>query len=87
MCNGGQWPFTNHTRSRAELHHVQPASVALAWLMARPGITAPLASVTNLVQLEDLLRSVALELDAASFELLNKASDWRESSETGAWEA
>jgi aryl-alcohol dehydrogenase-like predicted oxidoreductase len=55
-------------------HRSTPGKVALAWLMARPGITAPIASATNLDQLRDLVDSVNLELDAASIEALNQAS-------------
>jgi aryl-alcohol dehydrogenase-like predicted oxidoreductase len=51
-----------------------PAQVALAWLIARPGLTAPIASATNLDQLKDLVASVQLELDAAAIEELNTAS-------------
>jgi aryl-alcohol dehydrogenase-like predicted oxidoreductase len=58
----------------AEAHNATPAQVALAWCMARPGITAPIASATNLDQLKDLLQSVNVQLDAASIELLNQAS-------------
>jgi aryl-alcohol dehydrogenase-like predicted oxidoreductase len=52
-----------------------PTRVALAWLMARPSITAPIASATNLDQLKDLLAASELKLDAASIEILNRASD------------
>lgn len=38
----------------ASHHHAKPAQVALAWLMARPGITAPIASATRLDQLNEL---------------------------------
>jgi aryl-alcohol dehydrogenase-like predicted oxidoreductase len=51
-----------------------PARVSLAWLIARPSITAPIASATSLDQLDDLLEATRLELDPASIELLNKAS-------------
>jgi len=51
-----------------------PASVALAWLMARPGITAPIASATTLGQLEDLIAATRLQLDAKAVKLLNEAS-------------
>ena len=40
-----------------------PARVALAWLIARPGITAPIASVSNENQLGDLVEAAALDLD------------------------
>ena len=71
----------------ADQYQVKPASVALAWLISRPAITAPIASVTNLVQLEDMLRAAMLELDAASLELLNRASAWREAAESSDREA
>jgi len=54
--------------------HANPAQVALAWVMARPSITAPIASATNLDQLKDLAASVELRLDPGSIELLNQAS-------------
>jgi aryl-alcohol dehydrogenase-like predicted oxidoreductase len=55
-------------------HHSTPAQVALAWMIARPGITAPIASATTLDQLNDLVASVNLDLDHASIDLLNQAS-------------
>jgi aryl-alcohol dehydrogenase-like predicted oxidoreductase len=51
-----------------------PAQVALAWLMARPGITAPIASATNLDQLNDLIAAVHLKLDTDSITALDVAS-------------
>jgi aryl-alcohol dehydrogenase-like predicted oxidoreductase len=51
-----------------------PARVAIAWLMARPGITAPLASATSLEQLNELIAAARLELDTASITILNQAS-------------
>ena len=56
-----------------------PATVALAWLLARPGITAPIASATSLEQLKALIASTELKLDPASIEALNKASTYAES--------
>jgi aryl-alcohol dehydrogenase-like predicted oxidoreductase len=58
----------------AAAHRSTPGKVALAWLMARPGITAPIASATSLDQLQDLVDSITLELDPASIEALNQAS-------------
>jgi aryl-alcohol dehydrogenase-like predicted oxidoreductase len=51
-----------------------PARVALAWLIAQPGITAPIASATNEKQLLDLAEATKLKLDEASLEKLNEAS-------------
>ena len=55
----------------------KPARVALAWLIARPSVTAPIASATSLDQLNDLISATKLELDEAAIELLNRASAWR----------
>jgi aryl-alcohol dehydrogenase-like predicted oxidoreductase len=54
--------------------HSTPARVALAWLIARPSVTAPIASATSLEQFKDLLEGTKLELSAASLEKLNQAS-------------
>ena len=51
-----------------------PAKISLAWLLARPSITGPIVSVTNLKQLDDLIASAELKLDQPSIELLNRAS-------------
>jgi aryl-alcohol dehydrogenase-like predicted oxidoreductase len=58
----------------AKRHNSTPARVSLAWLMARPSITAPIASATNLAQLNDLIEATKLELDPASIDSLNQAS-------------
>jgi aryl-alcohol dehydrogenase-like predicted oxidoreductase len=51
-----------------------PARVALAWLMARPSITAPIASATNLDQMQDLIAAASLKLDADAIKALDTAS-------------
>lgn len=58
----------------ARQHDATPGKVAIAWLMARPSITAPIASATSLQQLHELLDAVNLKLDPASIEQLNQAS-------------
>jgi aryl-alcohol dehydrogenase-like predicted oxidoreductase len=57
----------------AAAHGSTPTSVALAWLIARPSVTAPIVSATSLAQLEELLRAATLVLDNASIALLNEA--------------
>jgi|HubBroStandDraft_2_1064218.scaffolds.fasta_scaffold00415_8 aryl-alcohol dehydrogenase-like predicted oxidoreductase len=59
----------------AKQHNSTPTQVALAWLIARPSITAPIASATNLKQLDDLAQAANLELDQSSIDLLNEASE------------
>lgn len=46
----------------ARRHGARPAEVALAWIMAQPGVTAPIASATSAAQMESLIRSASLEL-------------------------
>lgn len=58
----------------AEKYNATPARVSLAWLLARPSITAPIVSATSLEQLHDLIASVELKLDPAFIELLDRAS-------------
>jgi aryl-alcohol dehydrogenase-like predicted oxidoreductase len=55
-------------------YKVNVASVSLAWLMAQPGITAPIASATSPEQLQDLTRAAGLKLDQQAIEKLNEAS-------------
>jgi len=58
----------------ADRCHSSPAAVSLAWLMTRPGVTAPIASVTSLGQLRELLAGSQLDIDAASLNELTRAS-------------
>jgi aryl-alcohol dehydrogenase-like predicted oxidoreductase len=52
----------------------KPAEVALAWLIQREGVTAPIASATSLEQLESLIRATTLELSSADVAALEAAS-------------
>ena len=58
----------------ARSHGATPAQVALAWLIARPGVTAAIASATNLQQLRELLEATTLQLDQEATSALNAAS-------------
>jgi aryl-alcohol dehydrogenase-like predicted oxidoreductase len=50
------------------------AQVALAWLIARPGLTAPIASATTITQLHELGGATRLNLSSSSMERLERAS-------------
>jgi aryl-alcohol dehydrogenase-like predicted oxidoreductase len=54
-------------------HGVNPAAAALAWLMARPSITAPIASATSVEQLKDFSAAAALKLLSAEIAALDAA--------------
>lgn len=53
---------------------VEPGSVALAWLLARPGVTAPIASAKTAAQLSLLLDAARITLDPSEVDELDRAS-------------
>ena len=55
-------------------HGSVPATVSLAWLMARPHITAPIASATSVAQLKELMSAAELQLSTADMVELDAAS-------------
>ncbi len=55
----------------ADKHRATPAEVALAWLIATPGVTAPIASATRRSQLDSLVKAVSLTLDGEDMAILN----------------
>ena len=58
----------------ASSHHATPVQVALAWLISRPGITAPIASATTTEQLGELVKAMTLELSKSEIAQLDLAS-------------
>jgi aryl-alcohol dehydrogenase-like predicted oxidoreductase len=79
---GGVKPYLNPRGLRilaaldavSQKHNAKPAEVALAWLIARPGVAAPIASATSLAQVDSLIKAAALTLDAGDVAELDKAS-------------
>ncbi|MBL8576321.1 MAG: aldo/keto reductase [Mesorhizobium sp.] len=55
-------------------HEATPAEVALAWVIARPGVTAPIASATSIAQTDSLIRAASLKLTTEDIAELDKAS-------------
>lgn len=55
-------------------HGATPAQVALAWVMAQPGLTAPIASATSVAQLQELVGAAELSLSAEDLKVLDAAS-------------
>ena len=53
-----------------------PGKVAIAWLIARPSVTAPIASATSVEQLKELVDAANLQLEPASIETLSQASSY-----------
>ncbi len=60
--------------AQAARFNATPAQVALAWLIARPEVTAPIASATSLEQLQDLAKASHLALDGDAIQALDAAS-------------
>src|SRR6185312_13630041 len=58
----------------AKAHDAKPAEVALAWLIAQQGVTAPIASATSVEQVDSLARAAQLKLSAAQIQSLSAAS-------------
>ena len=58
----------------AAAHHATPAQVALAWLIARPGLTAPIVSATSVEQLHELFGATSLQLSDNEIAQLDLAS-------------
>ena len=58
----------------AARHAATCAQVALAWLMAKPGVAAPIASATSVAQITELMGALRLALGAADMAALDRAS-------------
>jgi aryl-alcohol dehydrogenase-like predicted oxidoreductase len=58
----------------ASAHQASVAQIALAWLLAKPELTAPIASATSVAQLQELWGAVRLELSQADLGRLDAAS-------------
>jgi aryl-alcohol dehydrogenase-like predicted oxidoreductase len=58
----------------AKRYDAKPGQIALAWLIARPSVTAPIASATTVEQLAELVEAAEIELDAESIQKLDEAS-------------
>lgn len=50
------------------------AQIAIAWVMAQPGITAPIVSATSLAQLQDVMKTTAITLDRKALDRLDRVS-------------
>ncbi|HEX2915630.1 MAG TPA: aldo/keto reductase [Chloroflexia bacterium] len=61
----------------AEAHKATMTQVALAWILARPSITAPIVSATTVAQTHELMGAVELKLGVEDLAALDKASAWK----------
>ncbi|MBX7214123.1 MAG: aldo/keto reductase [Thermoflexales bacterium] len=73
MGEEGAWKTLGRVEAVAKSRGVSAAQVALAWLIARPSVTAPIASATSLPQLKEILAAAALALTPAEIAQLQGA--------------
>jgi 1-deoxyxylulose-5-phosphate synthase len=66
----GDWEVVEATKKVAAARNVPPAQVALAWLLSRPTVTAPIIGATKPEHLEDAVRAVDLKLTAEELKAL-----------------
>src|SRR5262249_21803767 len=71
------WRILEAVDNVARARGTTPGQVALAWIVQRPGITAPIASATSPEQLQELVGAVELNLDKEALDQLDKASAWQ----------
>lgn len=58
----------------AKRYNAKSVQIALAWMIGRPGITAPIASATNLDQLREIMQAPEIKLDHDAIEQIDRAS-------------
>jgi aryl-alcohol dehydrogenase-like predicted oxidoreductase len=58
----------------AAQHNATVAQIALAWIMARPSVTAPIASATSIAQVQELVQATQIRLSPESLDALNAVS-------------
>ncbi|MCZ7545353.1 MAG: aldo/keto reductase [Anaerolineae bacterium] len=68
------WATLDVVREVASAHDVTPAQVAIAWVLAQPGVTSPIIGARNLEQLSDNLDALDVELTAEEMARLDEVS-------------
>jgi aryl-alcohol dehydrogenase-like predicted oxidoreductase len=79
LFNDTNWTILDAVLQVANAHQASPAQVALAWLLSRPQMAAPIIGANTAAQLADLLPAADLALEAAEVEQLDQASSWARS--------
>lgn len=74
--NKAGWRVLDAVRAVAAEVGAPPLAVSLAWLLARPGMTAPIVGANTVKQLQGSLAALDLRLDPEHGEMLDRASAW-----------
>jgi aryl-alcohol dehydrogenase-like predicted oxidoreductase len=64
------WEVVEAVKKVAAARGVKPAQVALAWLLSRPAVAAPIVGATNLAHLDDAIAAVDIDLEDAEIAAL-----------------
>jgi aryl-alcohol dehydrogenase-like predicted oxidoreductase len=75
--NDRGWKVLRAVEDIAAKHDARPSHVALAWILARPGITSAIAGATSPEQVRELAEGVALKLTDDEQAALDAVSEWR----------
>lgn len=70
LYDDASWAIVDAVEAVAEARGVQMAEVALAWLLSRPGVVAPVVGATKLDHLDAAVRALELELAQDELERL-----------------
>ncbi len=62
------WEVVEGVKKVAEARGVKPAQIALAWLLSKPAVAAPIVGATKLQHLDDAIQAVSIELSAEEIE-------------------
>lgn len=74
--NEQNWAILDKVLEVAQSHGAHPAQVALAWLLAKPYVTAPIVGANSPAQLADLMPAASLQLSREEVAALDQVSDW-----------
>ena len=74
--NDAGWKVLDAVRAVAVELDTTPLAVSLAWLLAQPGMTAPIVGANTVEQLQGSVAALDVDLTAAQMETLNNASAW-----------
>ncbi|WP_027891507.1 aldo/keto reductase [Calidithermus chliarophilus] len=74
--NEQNWALLDKVLEVAAGRNAHPAQVALAWLLAKPYVTAPIVGANSVAQLRDLMPAASLQLSSEEVAALNEVSSW-----------
>ena len=68
----GDFTIADRAAAIAERRGVKPTQIALAWLLAKPGVTAPIVGASKLPHLDEAVAALGMQLDAEEIRFLEE---------------